>query len=207
MTPRLKRTATRACHVLTIPTLWLYRIECRIFGAERAFHAASSRASRWPGFLGERMRLALHRSLGAQIEEYAILRLGCLCHRLPIEIGRASVIGHYTMLHQARIGRDTLLGDHCSVLDGARQHGFERVDVPIVEQQGQPRRVSIGDDCFVGAGAKILADVGDHCVVGAGAVVTKAVPDYKVVAGSPARVIGDRREFARQEDGQTAHIG
>jgi acetyltransferase-like isoleucine patch superfamily enzyme len=40
----------------------------------------------------------------------------------------------------------------------------------------------------------ILADVGDHCIVGAGSVVTKPVPDGKIVAGSPVRVIGDRRD-------------
>jgi acetyltransferase-like isoleucine patch superfamily enzyme len=41
-----------------------------------------------------------------------------------------------------------------------------------------------------------LADVGDHCVVAAGAVVTRPVADYQIVAGNPARPVGDRRDKA-----------
>ena len=35
--------------------------------------------------------------------------------------------------------------------------------------------------------------IGNHVVVGMGSVVTKDVPDWAIVAGNPARVIGDRR--------------
>ena len=48
----------------------------------------------------------------------------------------------------------------------------------------------------VGSNATIVSGVtvGTFALVGAGAVVTKDVPDYAIVAGVPARVIGDTRK-------------
>jgi len=55
--------------------------------------------------------------------------------------------------------------------------------------------VEIGNNVFVGANALVLKGVtiGDNAVVGAGSVVTADVPPNSVVAGSPARVVGEVR--------------
>jgi acetyltransferase-like isoleucine patch superfamily enzyme len=54
----------------------------------------------------------------------------------------------------------------------------------------------IGDDVFIGARSIVLKGVhiDNGAIVGAGAVVTKNVPAYAIVAGNPARVVGDVRK-------------
>ena len=52
------------------------------------------------------------------------------------------------------------------------------------------KRSSIGSNATIIAGITI----GESALIGAGAVVTKDVPDYAIVAGVPARVIGDVRK-------------
>jgi acetyltransferase-like isoleucine patch superfamily enzyme len=53
---------------------------------------------------------------------------------------------------------------------------------------------SIGTHATIGPGVTI----GKGALVGAGAVVMQDVPDYAIVAGVPARVIGDARERCRE---------
>ena len=54
-------------------------------------------------------------------------------------------------------------------------------------------RASIGSNATILGGVTI----GEGALVGAGAVVTKDVPDYGMVAGVPARVLGDIRHKRR----------
>ena len=63
------------------------------------------------------------------------------------------------------------------------------------------RRASIGSNATILAGVTI----GEAALVGAGAVVTTDVQDYAIVAGVPARVIGDVRDRSQPANSSAAN--
>jgi len=54
-------------------------------------------------------------------------------------------------------------------------------------------RIQVGSDVFIGLNAVLMPGVriGNRVIVGAGSIVTKSVPDGTVVAGNPARIVGE----------------
>lgn len=113
-------------------------------------------------------------------------------------IGSGSIIDGYVRIggncsiqSGVYIPKNTLIGDN--VFLGPR--------VTITNDKYPPSRrllqTVIGSNSVIGANATIIAGikVGEYAVVAAGAVVTKDVPPRKVVAGVPAKVIGDREDY------------
>ena len=54
--------------------------------------------------------------------------------------------------------------------------------------------ITVGKNAFIGARAMILPGtrIGDRAIVGAMSVVSKDIPDHQIVAGNPAKKIGQR---------------
>ncbi len=66
--------------------------------------------------------------------------------------------------------------------------------------------IVIGDNVTICAKSIILygVTIGHDAVIACGSIVTKNVPDYAIVAGNPARIIGDTRDLLKRrliEDG------
>jgi acetyltransferase-like isoleucine patch superfamily enzyme len=99
---------------------------------------------------------------------------------------------------RVRIGDYTAIASGASVfggtntLDGRSMSSAAPADMQVIERGF----TDIGDFVMVGTCSVIMPGVtiGRYAVVGAGAVVTKDVPPYAIVAGVPARQIGDRRQ-------------
>lgn len=118
-----------------------------------------------------------------EIQKGAVIGARCkisshtfICEGVQIE--DEVFVGHGVMFTNDRFPRAT-------TADGSLQTEADW----SVEPTRVRHRASIGSNATIIAGVTI----GECALVGAGAVVTKDVPDHAVVAGVPARVIGDTR--------------
>ena len=92
------------------------------------------------------------------------------------------------------IGDNTLLGSGCIITDNDA-HGIHP-DFRNSPDHILTAPVIVGENVFIGARAIVLkgVSIGNGAVVGAGAVVTRNVEAMSIVAGNPAKKIGDVRD-------------
>lgn len=85
------------------------------------------------------------------------------------------------------------IGNHVLFGPGVQLYGTTHPLDPVERASGKEycAPIVIGDNCWIGGGAIILAGVtiGNGSVIGAGSVVTKDVPARVVAAGNPCRII------------------
>lgn len=137
----------------------------------------------------------LRRVLRIPVGEGAAVHMGCFVTGRNLSIGPRSVINRDCYLDGRgglSIGADVSISPGCSLI--TLTHDPHDPDFAVV-----PKPVSIGDHVWIGARAMILpgVEVGEGAVVGAGAVVTKPCAPYDIVAGNPARRIGERSKGLR----------
>ena len=90
-----------------------------------------------------------------------------------------------------------IIGDHvmiaAKVVLRAANHGMHRRAL-MKRQTSVPGEIRIEDDVWIGSNAVVTSDVtlARGTVVAAGAVVTHSTEPYSIVAGVPARKIGER---------------
>ena len=139
------------------------------------------------------------------------------------EVGDGSRIGAFVEIPKgAFIGERCKISSHTFVCEGVTiedecfiGHGvmftndrFPRATNPDGSPQSDAdwtleltrvkRQVSIGSNATIVCGITI----GEGALIAAGAVVTKDVPDFAVVAGCPAKVLGDVRSMATDKKTQ-----
>jgi acetyltransferase-like isoleucine patch superfamily enzyme len=117
------------------------------------------------------------------------------CKDGDIALGDHVNIGFFSEIFSGSsvtVGRYGLFAAYTYLVGGG--HDFERADVPVLEQARPSRGIVLGENVWLGTGAKILdgVTIGRDVVVGANAVVTEDLPDGVVAAGIPARVIRKR---------------
>lgn len=190
----LKQSVRGVAILMVIPVLVLYFLVTGVLARQHVIAGFSQGMALLPGIFGVYLRAAFYRFTLTYCAPDAVIGFLTLLSQQDIEIGAGSYIGPQCNLGSCRIGKDTLLGSGVHILSGKGQHNFSDLDTPIKHQGGTFVKVSVGDNCWVGNSALIMADIGSGSVVAAGAVVIEPVPENAIVAGNPARVIKMRGE-------------
>jgi virginiamycin A acetyltransferase len=185
----LKQLACGLATAFVLPAVLGYRLGALFVGADRAFPGWSQAFSLIPGLTGEYLRRAFYRLTLAHCGDGACLTFGTIFSHSTASVGRNVYVGARCSLGGVTIEDDVLIASNVSIMNGSEQHGTERLDIPIRDQPGVFRDVTIGEGSWIGERAVISADVGKGCVIGAGSVVTKPIPDYAIVVGVPAKVV------------------
>lgn len=124
-------------------------------------------------------------------------------------------IGNFTYMERNGEGIYAEIGSFCSIASNVRinalEHPMQRLTMHKMTYRPNEyfrnigvdmdyrayrsaKRVTIGNDVWIGHGAVIMpgVSIGTGAVIGANAVVTKDVPAYMIAAGVPAKVLRAR---------------
>ena len=126
-------------------------------------------------------------------------------HRISdVKIGRYTYISYDALISQTDIGNFCSIGPN--VWCGWGIHPVDGISTASMfystnklngvtlsnENKVQERkRITIGNDVFVGANVTILdgVTIGNGAVIGAGAIVSKDIPPYAIAVGNPIRIL------------------
>ena len=149
-----------------------------------------------PGGWGIAARILLYKVLLKKMGKHVVIRDGVkVLYPERVSIGDYSGINDWCLLDGTggiEIGKYVRLAPKVEIMTSNHIHA--NPNVPIKLQGLEMKRVVIEDDVWVGIGALIVpgVHVGNGVVIAGHAVVTKNVPPYSIVAGIPAKVIGQR---------------
>ena len=144
-----------------------------------------------PGLPGDYLRTAYYRLTLEECSPDSRIQFGSFFAHPESRVARGVYIGSYCVLGMTRIGERSQIASGVQVLSGRKQHPRDASNRIMSSEHAAFETVTIGADCWIGAGAIVMADIGNGTTVGAGSVVVGAIPADSVAVGNPARVLGD----------------
>jgi len=187
---QIKRAVKFLFLLLAVPLYVLYRLLSLAGHPDSVFQSFSQFLSLIPGKTGVYTRAAFyHLACPDTSDEISIGFLTVFSH-WNTTIGKGVYIGPQGNIGKCRIRPNTLLGSGVHVLSGKGQHNFTEHNKPIKEQGGAFEKIIVGEDCWIGNGAIVMAGVPDHCIIAAGSVYTQELEQpWSIAGGNPARLL------------------
>lgn len=142
-----------------------------------------------PGEPGRFIRAAYYQLMLDECPLDVEICFGTFFTKRNVEIGHGVYIGGNCNIGMCKIGDNATIASNVCILSGKKQHGYKQIGIPIQQQPGVYQQVVIGENCWIGHGAIIMANLGKQNVIAAGTVITRDTNDYEVWAGNPGTLI------------------
>jgi virginiamycin A acetyltransferase len=142
-----------------------------------------------PGLPGDYLRTAYYKLTLRYCSIDTRISFGTYFVRRESAVGKLVSIGSYCVISGATIGAGTQIGSHVLIPGGSHQHSRDAHGNLTDTKHAE---IKIGERCWIGDGAILMADIGECSTIGAGAVVTKPIPSGLVAVGNPARPLHGR---------------
>jgi len=186
------KSLVRALAVLLVLPFIIVDAVGRPFWGDGIFAACSQLLSLIPGKLGSYLRVAFYRFAMESCSANCFIGFATIFSQRSTKIGSGVYIGPQCNIGSCQVGKDTLIASGVHIMSGTEQHFFSDSKVPIREQGGHYKMIALGQDCWIGNAALIMANVGNGSIIGAGSVVPNDIPLQSIAVGNPAQVIRSR---------------
>ena len=196
MTPR--QAAKRIIQVLSLAFALPAAALCGFGRVQPTYFLFAQAYAGIPGFIGVFLRAAFYRLVLEECSIDTAISYGSYFVDPSARVGPRVSIGSYCVIGKASIGARTQIASHVQIPSGRQEHERDsdgRLGSPI------PVRTDIGEDCWIGSSAVIMAEVGGGTTIGAGAIVVKPIPPGSVAVGNPARVVRQIQPSPASEGG------
>jgi acetyltransferase-like isoleucine patch superfamily enzyme len=129
----------------------------------------------------------------SNIQDYVIIRP----NNQNIIIGEYCQIGPFTVIYggsEIHIGNNVMIGPHCTLSAGS--HDYKQTLKPMRFAGNLSKgSIIIEDNVWIGGNCTILdgVTIGIESVIGANSLVNKNIPPYSIAAGSPVKILNNRK--------------
>jgi len=188
----LKNIAFTLSAMLISPFIITCKLLSLIDKSDQPFASFSQLLSLVPGKTGNYLRASFYFFCMQHCEKYCVISFLSIFSQQATELESGVYIGPGCNIGLSSIKQNTLLGSGVHIMSGKQQHYIADLNTPIKDQGGCFEKIIIGENCWIGNGALIMADIGDHCIIGAGSVVVDKIPAFSIAVGNPAKVIQTR---------------
>ena len=165
------------------------------WGVRAVFYKVRFKSIGIPSYIGKPIFISNTKNIscGKRVRIYPGMRVEIVDNNSFITIGNNVSIGqnfHIVSYNDnLTIGNDVVIAGNVFITNC--DHDYKGPHASVLENQLIGRHTIIGNGCFIGNNAVILAgsELGAGCIVGANSVVRGIYPSNSVIVGAPAKEV------------------